>query len=109
MIYMSYRWTPDRRPHHFCIRCFVAEDLGFVEQAHLIRNGPLATGTEALALQQTNVLAQMRDLFVAFSDLGRMLLLLQKHQRPQFLDGVGELCGRCRHNAHHALIKMKLQ
>ena len=26
-----------------------------------------------------------------------MLLFLQKHQRPQFLDGIGEVCGRRDH------------
>ena len=63
----------------FRARGFLAEHLGLVEQAHLVRHGPLAARPEALALQQTNVLAQLGDLFVSFGDLCLMLLLLPKH------------------------------
>jgi len=93
----------------------ITQDLGLVEQTHLVGHGPLAARTEALALQQADVLAELADLlavlgdrllvlqdfFVALRSLlikSSDLTLLQKHQRPQILDRVREICGRRCHD-----------
>jgi len=61
---------------------FPNELLGFVEQAELITMDPLAARSEALALEQSDVLAELLDLEVAFLD--RSLSL--DHERLQTLD-----------------------
>ena len=79
--------------------------FGLVEEAELGIVASLAARAEALTLEQPDILAQLRDLLAVLGDgllmLGLelslfflMLLGLQKHQRPQFLDGVGKICGR---------------
>ena len=52
----------------------VGEDLGLVEQAHLIGHGPLAAGTEVLALEKADVLLQLADLLAVLGD-GLLMLL----------------------------------
>jgi hypothetical protein len=61
------------------LRVLVDELFCFVEQAELIAMDPLAAGSEALALQQSDILAELLDLEIAFND-----------ERLQVLDIVGK-------------------
>ena len=85
----------------------IDQDLGLVEQAGLLPGlAPLAAGaTEALALQQANVLGEAIVLGLVL-DHGlleaSLLRLLQKHQRPQLLDRIGKICGHRGHEGHRS-------
>jgi hypothetical protein len=61
----------------------VDDRLGLVEQPQLVAVGPLARRAEALALEQPDVLAQLRDLAVALreSNLARFerCIALREH------------------------------
>ncbi len=52
------------------LRGLADELFCFVEQAELIAMDPLAAGSEALALEQSDLLAELLDLEVALLDSG---------------------------------------